>query len=113
MGTPLSANASSATPRAWPSRSALWTFRALALAGCPFFSGFVSKDQILTAAFVHEPLVYGLLAFTALLTAFYTTRLCVIVFLPRPGGPGAHHGEDAVRIFHDTKAGRGRPRIDA
>jgi NADH-quinone oxidoreductase subunit L len=80
-----------------PGLAAVFAAGALALAGCPFFSGFVSKDQILTAAFVHEPLVYGILAFTALLTAFYTTRLCVMVFLPRPGGPGAHHGDEAAQ----------------
>ena len=64
---------------------------ALALAGFPFTSGFVSKDQILTAAFVHEPAVYVLLALTALITAFYTTRLCVVVFLAKKEEHG-HEG---------------------
>ena len=53
----------------------------LAIAGVPPFSGFWSKDEILTKAFfAHEYglWVVGLLA--ALLTGFYMTRLIVLVF---------------------------------
>jgi NADH-quinone oxidoreductase subunit L len=53
----------------------------LAIAGVPPFSGFWSKDEILTKVFLaHEYglWVVGLLA--ALLTGFYMTRLIVLVF---------------------------------
>ena len=62
---------------------------ALALAGMPFTSGFLSKDAIL-AATVDHPVHLAVLAITAGLTAFYTTRLCVIVFLPKPHDEHAH-----------------------
>jgi NADH-quinone oxidoreductase subunit L len=52
----------------------------LAIAGIPGFSGFFSKDEILTAAFAHNPVLYygGLLA--ALMTAFYMFRLYTLTF---------------------------------
>ncbi len=74
-----------------PALAFVFVAGALALAGFPFTSGFVSKDQILTAAFVHEPAVYVLLALTALITAFYTTRLCVVVFLAKKEEHGHGH----------------------
>src|SRR5207245_2061157 len=66
--------------------STLMWVATLAIAGIPPFAGFFSKDQILSAAFslgdVH-PLwyVYWLLGLlTALLTAFYMTRLMLYTF---------------------------------
>jgi NADH-quinone oxidoreductase subunit L len=52
----------------------------LAIAGIPGFSGFFSKDEILTAAFAHNPVLYvgGLLG--ALMTAFYMFRLYTLTF---------------------------------
>jgi NADH-quinone oxidoreductase subunit L len=80
--------------RKLPGLAVVFVVGGLALAGFPFSAGFVSKDQILTAAFLHEPVVFAMLAVTALLTAFYTTRLCVIVFLGKKeehGGHEEHH----------------------
>lgn len=52
----------------------------LAIAGFPLLSGFFSKDEILAHALHHNSLVYGLLAFSALLTAIYMFRLYFLVF---------------------------------
>ncbi len=62
-----------------------WTFSAgwAAILGLPPFSGFFSKDEIIHDALVsrHGSLVLsGVLLFSALLTAFYMTRLYVLVF---------------------------------
>lgn len=63
---------------------------SLALIGFPFLSGFYSKDAILEAAFAkftflsHFCYTLGVLA--ALCTAFYSTRLLILVFLTNPNG---------------------------
>jgi NADH-quinone oxidoreductase subunit L len=57
----------------------------LAISGIPPFSGFFSKDQILTEAYVHGYLgvwVIGLIA--AVLTAFYMSRWFFLIFLGEP-----------------------------
>ncbi len=56
----------------------------LALIGFPGFSGFFSKDAILLLAYERNPPIFALAAFTALLTAFYMTRLMVVAFFGRP-----------------------------
>ncbi len=53
----------------------------LAIAGIPPFSGFFSKDEILTAAFTHNPLYYFVGVGGALMTAFYMFRLYTLTFL--------------------------------
>jgi NADH-quinone oxidoreductase subunit L len=53
----------------------------LAIAGIPPFSGFFSKDEILTAAYAKNPLYFIIGAITALLTAFYMFRLYATTFL--------------------------------
>ncbi len=52
----------------------------LAISGIPGFSGFFSKDEILSAAYVHSPILYYVGAFTAMLTAFYMFRLYFLTF---------------------------------
>jgi len=52
----------------------------LAIAGIPGFSGFFSKDEILAGAFSHSPIIFSLVLFAALLTAFYMFRLYIITF---------------------------------
>ncbi|MBM3267649.1 MAG: NADH-quinone oxidoreductase subunit L [Candidatus Sericytochromatia bacterium] len=62
---------------------------AMANAGLPPLSGFVSKDAILVAAWGSEMPLFGILGFvTALLTAFYSTRLLLLVFAGAPRDPG-------------------------
>jgi len=53
---------------------------ALALIGCPPFSGFFSKDAILAVAYERNTPIFIVGLFTAFLTAFYVLRLLVIVF---------------------------------
>lgn len=52
----------------------------LAIAGCPGFSGFFSKDAILASAFEHNKVLWGLAVFAALLTAYYMFRLYFLTF---------------------------------
>ncbi len=52
----------------------------LAIAGIPPFSGFFSKDEILTAAFAQNPILYIIGLGGALLTAFYMFRLLALTF---------------------------------
>jgi NADH-quinone oxidoreductase subunit L len=53
---------------------------ALALIGCPPFSGFFSKDAILVLAYERNTPIFAVALFTAFLTAFYVIRMLVIVF---------------------------------
>lgn len=78
-----------------------WTFLVglLAIAGIPGFSGFFSKDEILSMAFTNVGNGYYLYAvglITALLTAFYMTRMMLLVFIVPPA---EHHHDDHG---HDT-----------
>jgi NADH-quinone oxidoreductase subunit L len=72
------------------------TFAAgyLALIGCPGLAGFFSKDLILVAAYQKNIGLFLLAVFTAFLTAFYMTRLFVVVFLGKARSPEAEHGHD-------------------
>ena len=78
----------------------------LAIAGIPGFSGFFSKDEILTAAFAHNPVLYygGLLA--ALMTAFYMFRLYTLTFTG--GFRGTH---DQEHHLHESPAAMTFPLI--
>jgi len=63
----------------------LMTLASVALAGIFPLAGFFSKDLILEVAFVdHHFIIYGVLLFTAGLTAFYSFRIIALIF----------HGED-------------------
>jgi NADH-quinone oxidoreductase subunit L len=76
-----------------------WTFLTftagyLALIGCPGFSGFFSKDAILLAAYNRSIWFFLPALLTAFLTAFYMTRLFVVVFLGEARSDEAEHGHD-------------------
>jgi NADH-quinone oxidoreductase subunit L len=75
---------------------------AIAIAGVPFFSGFFSKDAILTQAFAHGHIVIwalGLIA--AIMTAFYMFRLIFLTFYggERFGGEAGHHLHESPGIM--------------
>jgi NADH-quinone oxidoreductase subunit L len=59
-----------------------WTFVIswLAIAGVPPFSGFFSKDEILTYTFQQNKILYAVGLFTALLTAYYMSRVTFRTF---------------------------------
>ena len=57
---------------------------ALALIGCPPFSGFFSKDAILALAYQRDRPIFMVALLTAFLTAFYVLRLLVVVFFGKP-----------------------------
>lgn len=73
-----------------------WTFTAgyLALIGAPGLSGFFSKDAILLAAWQGNKALFLIGLLTAFLTAFYMTRLFVVVFLGNARTEEARHGHD-------------------
>lgn len=52
----------------------------LAIAGIPFFSGFSSKDEIITACFNYSPVVGWWMTGVAAMTAFYMFRLYFGIF---------------------------------
>ena len=52
----------------------------LAIAGIPFFSGFSSKDEIITACFAYSPVVGWIMTGVAAMTAFYMFRLYYGIF---------------------------------
>jgi NADH-quinone oxidoreductase subunit L len=64
-----------------------WTFAiaTAAIAGIPGLAGFFSKDEILWYAFAStrggSPWLWGVAAFTALMTAFYMSRLLWLTFM--------------------------------
>ncbi|MBI2095549.1 MAG: NADH-quinone oxidoreductase subunit L [Candidatus Omnitrophica bacterium] len=77
----------------------------LALCGLPPFSGFFSKDEILTLAHEHNRTLYVTALFTAFLTAFYMGRASWIAVL----GP-----ERKIKHAHGPSHGHGdRPRGEA
>ncbi|MFZ9694476.1 MAG: NADH-quinone oxidoreductase subunit L, partial [Chitinophagaceae bacterium] len=68
----------------------------LAIAGVPPFSGFFSKEEILLAAYQHNPAIYWIALFTSGLTAFYMFRLYFSIFWNKPAqadAPINSHGE--------------------
>jgi NADH-quinone oxidoreductase subunit L len=75
-----------------------WTFLigGFALSGFPLVTaGFWSKDEILADAFGHgHYIVFGVLAFSALLTAFYTMRQITLTFLGEPRTEAAKHASE-------------------
>ena len=70
----------------------------LAIAGIPPFAGFFSKEEILTAAFHSNKLIYGVALFTAALTSFYMFRLYFSIFWSKESTLQHHHGEGTWSI---------------
>jgi NADH-quinone oxidoreductase subunit L len=77
--------------RSMPTTFATMTLGALAIAGIPPLAGFFSKDEILSRVFAESPWLWLPALLTALMTAFYTTRLIALAFLGSSRGPHAPH----------------------
>ena len=66
----------------------------MAIAGIPPFAGFFSKEEILSAAFNSNKLIYAVAVFTSGLTAFYMFRLYYTIFWSKDAHVhDTHHGE--------------------
>ena len=72
---------------------------ALALIGCPPFSGFFSKDAILALAYERNTPIFAVALFTAFLTAFYVMRMLVIVFFGKPRTDIARESRESPAIM--------------
>ena len=72
---------------------------ALALIGCPPFSGFFSKEAILAADYEHNLPIFALALFAAFLTAFYVMRMLVIVFFGSPRSDSARESRESPRVM--------------
>src|SRR3989442_9437075 len=72
---------------------------ALALIGCPPFSGFFSKDAILALAYERNTPIFAVALFTAFLTAFYVIRMLVIVFFGTPHSDIARQGRESPPVM--------------
>jgi NADH-quinone oxidoreductase subunit L len=73
----------------------------LAIAGIPPFAGFFSKEEILTAAFHENKIIYGIALFTAALTSFYMFRLYFNIFWSKDA-PAVSHAKDTNTNDHDN-----------
>jgi NADH-quinone oxidoreductase subunit L len=75
-----------------------WTFAfgSAALAGVPPLAGFWSKDELLVAASHGHPVVFTVMLVTALVTAFYTTRMVIQTFFGAYRGHAEPHEAPAV-----------------
>ena len=72
---------------------------ALALIGCPPFSGFFSKDAILALAYERNTPIFVVGLFTAFLTAFYVMRLLVIVFFGKSRSEIARKSDESPFVM--------------
>ena len=81
-----------------------WTFLTFtigvfAIIGLPGFAGFFSKDAILYLAHEKNPVVFGVLVFTAVLTAVYMTRLWRITFFGEARSESAAHAHESGAVM--------------
>ncbi|MEZ4826213.1 MAG: NADH-quinone oxidoreductase subunit L [Bacteroidia bacterium] len=88
-----------------PSTSRTFWISTLAIAGIPLLSGFFSKDEILSSLFFNgfeRPLyfvIWGVALFTAVLTAFYMTRVTFLTFNGKERFPHEKHPHESPAIM--------------
>jgi NADH-quinone oxidoreductase subunit L len=80
-----------------PWTHATFLIATLAIAGIPPLAGFFSKDEILWNAWRFGPIFWLIGALGAFLTAFYMTRLYILVFRG-----GERFGEEIGRNLHES-----------
>src|SRR5437868_9220664 len=85
--------------RKLPITFATFVVGALALIGCPPFSGFFSKDAILALAYERSTPIFILALFTAFLTAFYVIRLLVILFFGQARSESARESRESPPVM--------------
>ena len=91
--------------RRMPQTFIVFLVGTLSLAGIPFFAGFFSKEEILSAAWAGGLTVpFGMLVLAAFLTAFYMFRVVFIAFLGAPAVVSAGHGGHGEAHAHDAPA---------
>jgi len=78
-----------------PVTTVTWIVGSAALAGIPPLAGFFSKDAVIHAVFVAQPLAGAALFLASMLTAFYITRATVLAFF---GEPRAQHAHEALSM---------------
>ncbi len=80
-----------------------FTIGFLAIAGIPPLSGFWAKGDVLDNVFAHYKVLWAIGLLTAVLTAYYMSRLEVLAFggEPRFDKPGPH-GEPALHTPHES-----------
>ncbi len=84
--------------RKWmPITSGAFIVGWLAISGVPPFSGFWSKDEILTYALQKSPALYVVGLFTALLTAYYMSRQVFMVFYGDAKWAESNEAEEVAR----------------
>ncbi len=95
--------------RVLPLTYAATLIAVLAIAGIPPFSGFFSKDEILSAAFRNgHYLGFAVTLVTGGLTAFYMTRYFLLAFHGAPGAARQAYGMSHAAATHaDRPVGRG------
>lgn len=72
----------------------------LALIGIPPFSGFWSKDEILLAVYQSgHPWLFGMAIVASILTAFYMSRLIILVLFGKPRGNHQAHESPPAMIL--------------
>ncbi len=84
-----------------PKTHATFLVACIAIAGIPPFAGFFSKDEILAAAFARQPILWLAGAAGAFMTAFYMTRLYLLVFRgeSRLSHEAEHHLHESPRVM--------------
>ncbi|MEG1685267.1 MAG: NADH-quinone oxidoreductase subunit L [Bacteroides sp.] len=76
----------------------------LAISGIPPFSGFFSKDEILTAAFTFNPAMGWIMTGIAGLTAFYMFRLYYGIFWGKKFSPESCNHTHSGEVHKENKA---------
>ncbi|MBI4932147.1 MAG: NADH-quinone oxidoreductase subunit L [Bacteroidetes bacterium] len=82
-----------------PVTNAVFLIACLAISGVPPLSGFFSKEEILTAAFHHNKIIYLAGLATACLTAFYMFRLYLSIFWNKPYQEHEHDSHKSEAPF--------------
>src|SRR5262249_42208040 len=78
---------------------ATFAIGALALIGCPPFSGFFSKDAILALAYSRNLPIFVIGLTTAFLTAFYVSRQVIVVFFGKARSDAARTGHESPFVM--------------